>query len=90
MGNYYLYGTLSVNSIFHFLFPMTLGYILRKKWMYGVFILILFELFENLSGFTLVILGWDIVTPEPLINIISDLVIGTAGLFAGYNLWLKK
>lgn len=90
MDKYYLGGILSINSIFHFLIPMGLGYFLKGKWKYGILILIAFELFENLSGYTLIIYNWEIITPEPIINIISDLIIGAVGLFVGYKIRLRK
>jgi len=90
MDKYYLGGIFSINSIFHFLIPMGLGYFLNGKWKYGVLILIAFELFENLSGYTLIIYNWEIITPEPIINIISDLIIGIVGLFVGYKVKLRR
>jgi hypothetical protein len=85
MEKYYLWKTITIASFFHFLFPFGIGYLLKDKWKYGIAIIVLFELVENLSGFTITILNFDIFSAEPLINIISDLVIGTIGLFAGYK-----
>jgi len=89
MEKYYFKNTLSLNSLFHFLIPLALGYILGKKWWYGIFILIIFEIFENLSGFKLIVLNWEIITPEPLVNIITDLIIGIIALFLGFKLKIK-
>ncbi len=86
MEKYYLGGTITINSIFHFLFPLGIGYFLKEKWKYGILMLIIFELFENLSGVTLIIANWEIITPEPLINVIADLIIGIIGLFVGYKI----
>ena len=83
MSTYYLGGTITVNSIFHFLFPALLGHLLGKRWLYGIGILIVFELFENLSGYTFSIGSWSIFSPEPTIYIVSDLIIGTFGLYVG-------
>jgi len=85
-----LWGAITINSIFHFIIPMGLGYFLKTKWKYGILILIAFELFENLSGYTLIVLNWEIITPEPIINIFADLIIGTVGLFVGYKIRSKN
>ena len=90
MEKYYLGGTITINSIFHLLIPMALGYFLKGKWKYGILILIIFELFENLSGYTLIVYGWEIITPEPIINVIADLIIGTIGLFIGYKIKTRQ
>jgi hypothetical protein len=90
MEKYYLGKTITINSIFHFIFPFIIGYIFGKKWYYGILILICFELFENLLGLTIIILNWEIFSPEPFINIVSDLVIGTLGLYSGNRLKLFK
>jgi len=90
MEKYYLGKTLSVYSIFHFLFPAIIGYILKDKWKWGFLIIILFEIIENYSGFTLIVYGIELLTPEPFINIIGDLIIGAIGLFVGHKLRLRR
>ena len=90
MEKYYLWETLSFCSIFHFLFPMGIGYLLKDKWKYGIAILILFEILENFSGATLTLWNFEIFSPEPFVNIISDIVIGTMGLFVGNKIKSKK
>jgi len=83
MVQYYLGKTLTINSIFHFLIPFGIGYYLGKKWFYGIAILIVFELMENTLNLTVSLGKWTMISPEPIINIIADLIIGTAGLYLG-------
>ncbi len=90
MENYYLWNTWSINSIFHFLIPFNIGFILKGGWKkYGIPIVLLFEFIENFSGFTLILWNWEIFSPEPLINIISDIIIGILSLYLGYKFRLR-
>lgn len=86
MVQYYLGKTLTINSIFHFLIPFGIGYYLGRKWFYGIAILLFFEILENSLGLTISLGNWTIISPEPVINIIADLVIGTGGLYLGFRL----
>ncbi len=90
MEKYYLGKTITINSIFHFIFPFIIGYLFGKKWYYGIAILVVFELLENLLGITIIIANWEIFSPEPLINIFSDLIIGTFGLYLGNRFKIFK
>jgi len=76
MVKYYLYDTLSINSIFHFVFPFIMGFYLEKKWKLGILVLIVFEILEAMSG----------LSPEPIINTMADLIIGTIGLYVGQKI----
>lgn len=90
MENYILWNILSIYSIFHFLIPLGMGAILKRWWLLGIIILVVHEIIENLTDFTLSIFGWWIVSPpEPFVNIVSDVIIGTIGLYLGYKLRLK-
>ncbi|HKL24442.1 MAG TPA: hypothetical protein VJ912_03845 [Candidatus Nanoarchaeia archaeon] len=86
MVEYFLGKTLTINSIFHFLIPFGIGYLLKKKWFYGIGILILFEILENSFSLTISLGNWTMISPEPLVNIIADLIIGTGGLYLGCRL----
>ena len=83
MVQYFLGKTLTINSIFHFLLPFGIGYWLGKKWFYGIAVLLVFEILENSLGLTLSLGNWTMISPEPFINIVADLVIGTTGLYLG-------
>jgi len=85
MTKYYLGKLLTIASIAHFIFPFIMGLILKSKWYYGIFILVVFEIIENIifRKNPLVIFGMNILSPEPLINVIADLIIGTVGLYLG-------
>ncbi len=72
-----------------FFYSTGIGYLLNKKWGYGVFLLIIHEIIENFFEVNLSVYGWSIISPEPFINIISDLIIGVIGLFVGYKLNTK-
>jgi hypothetical protein len=89
---YFFYNLLSIASIAHFVFPFLLGsVILKRKWVYGILILIIFEIYENVYAPIVDVLGINILAPEPFINILADLVIGSLGLYLGYLLsWRKR
>ena len=90
MNKYYLGQTLTINSIFHFIFPLLIGYILGDKWKIGVLVLIAFEIAENFSGLTFNIGNWEIFSAEPIVNIATDLIIGMVGLFVGKQIRQKQ
>jgi len=83
MVQYFLGKTLTINSIFHLLLPFGIGYWLKDKWFYGIGILLVFEILENSLNLTLSLGDWTMISSEPLINIIADLVIGITGLYLG-------
>ncbi len=84
---YYLFGLLTIASIAHFILPFLLSLIiLKKKWYYGLLILISFEILENtyFAIHPLIVCGIAVATPEIFINIIADLILGTLGLYLGF------
>ena len=90
---YYLWQLLSIASIAHFIFPFLLSLlILKKKWFYGGFILLFFEIIENtyFASRPVILFGIGILCPEPFINIVADLVIGSIGLYLGYLFYRRR
>jgi len=90
MATYYLWGLLTIASIAHFVFPFLLSWLLlKKKWFYGIFVLICFEILENtyFRIHPLILWGIGIATPEPFINIVADLVLGFLGLYSGFLIY---
>lgn len=90
---YFLWGLLSIASIAHFIFPFLLGLlILKKNWIYGIFILIFFEVIENTYFYSkpFILFGIGILSPEPFVNIVADLVIGSLGLYLGYLFYRRR
>lgn len=81
---HYLYNLFSFASIFHFLIPFFFGFILRNRWFYVIPLLILFELLEQFSGVVIMVGRFYIFSPEPAINVISDVIIGSIALYLGY------
>ena len=89
---HYLYNLFSLASIFHFLIPFFLGLVLKKRWFYVIPLLILFELLEQFSGVVIMVGRFYIFSPEPAINVISDVIVGSIALYLGYfaRIKLKK
>ena len=81
---HYFYNLFSLASIFHFLIPFIIGFFLKKRWFYVIPLLILFELLEQFSGVVIMVGGFYIFSPEPAINVISDILVGSIGLYLGY------
>ena len=81
---HYFYNLFSLASIFHFLIPFFFGFILRNRWFYVIPLLILFELLEQFSGVVITLGRFYIFSPEPAINAISDVIVGSIGLYLGY------
>lgn len=77
------------SSISHFVLPLAIGYFLQERWKWFVPLLIVFELFENLSKITIKIGAWFILSPETLTNSFTDVALGIAGLYIGFLIYKK-